>query len=176
MQADGNLIFLSGVPFKLPLVKTTKGDVTHNPNIPAAQQGMANASYVPTPVERENFRPREPVHMQQHALSIGNSVHTEAQIDIGLTAADVQFHTLCKELLISGDCWLLEIFLVTFCFKTICYPTFLMDCMDCFYWGVLSSGFCWLVRCGNCSSRLRTFLVSATMLQISIMQNSTRNF
>ena len=91
------MMFLGGVPFKLPLVKTAKGDITHNPNIPAAQQGMANASYVPTPVARENFRPREPVHMQQHALSIGNSVHTEAQIDIGLTAADVQFHTLCKE-------------------------------------------------------------------------------
>ena len=82
--------------------------------------------------------------MQQHALSIesiGNSVHTEAQLDIGLTAADEQFHTLCKQLLISGDCWLLEIFLSTFCFKTICYPTFLMNCMDCFYWGVLSSGY-----------------------------------
>ena len=68
---------------------------------------MANASYVPTSVERENFRP---VQMQQHALSIGNSIHTEAQIDIGLTEADEQFHTLCKELLISGDCWLLKIY------------------------------------------------------------------
>ena len=34
------------------------------------QEGMAKACYVRTPVARENFRPREPVQMQQHGLAV----------------------------------------------------------------------------------------------------------
>ena len=71
VRADGSLIFLSGVPFKLQTSLRYSLFLGKNFDLPETdqQEGVAHACYVPAPVARENFRPREPVQMQQHGLA-----------------------------------------------------------------------------------------------------------
>ena len=123
------------------------------------QEGVAHACYVPAPVARENFRPREPVQMQQHGLAWFSRSATRHWFDRSRWAIShlMQRGYSFQE---TAGCWRV-------CFRFLLQSNLLPNISDGLYGLFLL--FCWLVRCGNCDSRLRTFLVSATMLQISIM-------